>query len=73
MIRAVLFDFGGVILSSPFEAFNRYEAEVRLPADTIRGINATNPDDNAWARFERGEYSTDQFVEAFEALSLIHI
>ena len=47
VIRAVLFDFGGVILSSPFEAFNRYEAEVGLPLDTIRRINATNPDDNA--------------------------
>ena len=63
----MLFDFGGVILSSPFEAFNRYEAEVGLPLDTIRGINATNPDDNAWAHFERGEYSAAQFVEAFEA------
>ena len=67
MIRAVLFDFGGVILSSPFEAFNRYEAEVGLPLDTIRRINATNPDDNAWAHFERGEYSAARFVEAFEA------
>ena len=65
MIRAVLFDFGGVILSSPFEAFNRYEAEVGLPLDTIRRINATNPDDNG-AHFERGEYSAARFVEAFE-------
>ena len=63
----MLFDFGGVILSSPFEAFNRYEAEVGLPLDTIRRINATSPDDNAWAHFERGEYSTTHFVEAFEA------
>ena len=63
----MLFDFGGVILSSPFEAFNRYEAEVGLPLDTIRRINATNPDDNAWAHFERGEYSAARFVEAFEA------
>ncbi|MEM9200865.1 MAG: HAD-IA family hydrolase [Actinomycetota bacterium] len=67
MIRAVLFDFGGVILSSPFEAFNRYEAEIGLPPDTIRHINATNPDDNAWAHFERGEYSASAFVSAFEA------
>ena len=63
----MLFDFGGVILSSPFEAFNRYEAEAGLPLDTIRGINATNPDDNAWAHFERGEHSAREFVEAFEA------
>ena len=66
MIRAVLFDFGGVILSSPFEAFNRYEAEVGLPLDTIRSINATNPDDNAWAHFERGEYGASAFIDAFE-------
>jgi len=67
VIRAVLFDFGGVILSSPFEAFNRYEAEVGLPADTIRRINATNPDDNAWARFERGEDSVAGFRDRFES------
>ena len=31
MVRAVLWDFGGVILSSPFEAFNRFEEERGLP------------------------------------------
>ena len=67
VIRAVLFDFGGVILSSPFEAFNRYEAEAGLPPDTIRRINATNPDDNAWAHFERGEVSVAGFKDLFEA------
>jgi putative hydrolase of the HAD superfamily len=55
-----------VILSSPFDAFNVYEAEVGLAPDTIRGINATNPDVNAWARFERGELDPDGFVEVFE-------
>lgn len=63
----MLFDFGGVILSSPFEAFNRYEAEVGLPPDIIRRINATNPDENAWARFERGEDSVAGFRERFES------
>ena len=67
VIRAVLFDFGGVILSSPFEAFNRYEAEAGLPPDTIRRINATNPDANAWAHFERGEVSVAGFKDLFEA------
>ncbi|MDW3219193.1 MAG: HAD-IA family hydrolase [Acidimicrobiales bacterium] len=66
MISAVLFDFGGVILSSPFDAFNVYEAEVGLAKDTIRTINATNPDDNAWARFERGDLDPAGFVEVFE-------
>ena len=66
VIRAVLFDFGGVILSSPFEAFNRYEQEAGLPTDIIRTINATAPDTNAWARFERGEVSVEVFKTLFE-------
>jgi len=66
-IRAVLWDFGGVILSSPFEAFNAYEERTGLPRDFIRGLNATNPDTNAWARFERNEIDFDQFCDLFEA------
>lgn len=66
-IRAVLFDFGGVILSSPFEAFRRYEAEHGLPPDTIRTINATDPDTNAWAKLERNEVGIDGFATLFEA------
>jgi putative hydrolase of the HAD superfamily len=63
---AVLWDFGGVILSSPFEAFNRYEAEIGLPKDFIRGLNARNGDTNAWAKMERSEVSLEGFVELFE-------
>tara|TARA_B000000475_G_scaffold269671_1_gene264036 strand:+ start:667 stop:1290 length:624 start_codon:yes stop_codon:yes gene_type:complete len=72
VVEAVLFDFGGVILSSPFEAFAEYENEIGLPPDTIRKINATNPDTNAWAQFERREVSSEEFVSLFEkeALSL---
>lgn len=64
---AVLWDFGGVILSSPFEAFNRYEAELGLPRDFIRRVNAVNPDDNAWAKMERAEIDMAGFAELFEA------
>ncbi len=70
MIRAVLFDFGGVILSSPFDAFAAYERRAGLPVDFIRGVNATDPDTNAWARLERNEVTLDQFVAAFEAEAL---
>lgn len=65
MIRAVLWDFGGVLTESPFEAFNRFEAERGLPRDFIRRINATNPDSNAWARFERSEVDLDAFCALF--------
>ena len=64
--RAILWDFGGVILSSPFEAFNRYEAEIGLPKDFIRGLNARNGDTNAWAKMERSEVSLEGFVALFE-------
>jgi putative hydrolase of the HAD superfamily len=66
-IRAAFFDFGGVILSSPFEAFNAFEDRNGLPPDFIRTINSTNPDTNAWARFERSEVAFDEFCELFEA------
>jgi putative hydrolase of the HAD superfamily len=66
VIRAVLWDFGGVILASPFDAFAAYERELGLPAGFIRGVNATDPHRNAWARLERAELTADEFVAAFE-------
>ncbi|HUZ44663.1 MAG TPA: HAD-IA family hydrolase [Acidimicrobiales bacterium] len=66
MIRAALFDFGGVVLSSPFEAFARYEADQGLPPGFLRGLNATNPDTNAWARLERSEVLFEEFCLLFE-------
>lgn len=67
MIRAVLWDFGGVVTTSPFEAFAAYERELGVPEGLIRQINATNPDTNAWARLERSEVDLDGFAELFEA------
>ena len=67
MIRAVLWDFGGVILTSPFDAFSQYEAQHGLPDGFIRSLNATNPDTNAWARLERREVEFDEFCDLFEA------
>jgi putative hydrolase of the HAD superfamily len=64
-ITAVLWDFGGVILSSPFEAFNRYESEKGLPLDIIRTVNSTNPDSNAWALLERSDISPAEFDVLF--------
>lgn len=63
--RAVLWDFGGVLTTSPFDAFNRYEAERGLPRDFIRGVNARNHEDNAWAKFESSRVSVDEFDALF--------
>lgn len=63
--RAVFWDFGGVILESPFDAFARYETAKGLPAGFLRRVNATNPDTNAWALLERNEVSPAQFDSLF--------
>jgi putative hydrolase of the HAD superfamily len=67
VIRAVLFDLGGVVFTSPFDSFSRYEREHGLPDGFIRGLNTTNPDDNAWARLERADVSLEEFCALFEA------
>ncbi|HYE44318.1 MAG TPA: HAD-IA family hydrolase [Caulobacter sp.] len=73
-VKAVIWDFGGVITSSPFEAFNRYEAEKGLPHNLFRTVNSTNPDHNAWALFERNEIDAAGFDAKFleESTALGH-
>lgn len=63
----MLWDFGGVLTTSPFEAFAGYERANGLPAGFLRQLNATNPDDNAWAALERGHLDVDTFATRFEA------
>src|SRR6202034_3185796 len=70
MFEAVIWDFGGVLTSSPFEAFARFEAERGLPADIIRRTNAANHMENAWAKFERAEVDIETFDKLFAAESL---
>ena len=70
MIEAVIWDFGGVLTTSPFEAFARFETERGLPADIIRRTNANNHWENAWAKFERAEVDLETFDQLFAAESL---
>ena len=66
-VGAVLFDLGGVLTESPMDGFAAYEVAAGLPVGLIRRLNATDPDTNAWARYERGELDEAGFTEAFEA------
>jgi putative hydrolase of the HAD superfamily len=70
MLQAVIWDFGGVLTTSPFEAFSRFESERGLPADIIRRTNAQNHWHNAWAKFERAEVDLETFDQLFAAESL---
>jgi putative hydrolase of the HAD superfamily len=65
MIKAVFWDFGGVITSSPFESFNRFEANNKLPENFLRTVNSTNPDNNAWAKLEKTEVGIEEFSDLF--------
>jgi len=65
MVEAVIWDFGGVLTTSPFEAFARFERERALPADIIRRTNAANHLENAWAKFERAEVDIETFDRLF--------
>ena len=65
--EAVIFDLGGVVLPSPFEAWADYERELGLPVGFIRRVVAESGDHGAWARHERGELSFEEFIEAFQA------
>ncbi|MEC9347611.1 MAG: HAD-IA family hydrolase [Pseudomonadota bacterium] len=73
-VRAVIWDFGGVFTTSPFERFATYEASRNIPVGFIRSVNATNPNDNAWAKFERSEVDLDAFDGLFltESTALGH-
>ena len=69
MVDAVIWDFGGVLTTSPFEAFARFERERGFPADIIRRTNAANHLENAWAKFERAEVDLAVFDELFASES----
>jgi len=66
-IRAVFFDVGGVLVDSPFAAFQDYEASAGLPPGALRALNQRDPDRNAWACAERGEIDREEFFARFEA------
>ena len=66
-VGAVVFDLGGVLTESPMTAFAAYEAEAQLPDGLVRRLNSTDPDTNAWARYERRELDEAGFRRAFEA------
>lgn len=64
-IDAVIWDFGGVFTTSPFEAFARYERENGLPDRFLRTVIATNHLGNAWARFEQAQSTLEAFDRDF--------
>src|ERR1700674_3403792 len=71
VIQGVIWDFGGVFTTSPFEAFARYERERGIPVGAIRKINSTNHESNAWAMFERSAIDFAGFDSALAAEAMM--
>jgi putative hydrolase of the HAD superfamily len=64
--RAVIFDLGGVVFPSPFQAFDAYDTDTGLPAGSVRALIRTSSEEGAWAALERGELTMDDFLSALE-------
>jgi len=67
MYRAVIFDLGGVVYPSPFEAFDAYDVDAGLAPGTVRGLIKTSSETGAWAALERGELAMDEFFALLAA------
>jgi putative hydrolase of the HAD superfamily len=67
VIRAVIFDLGGVVLGSPLHAIAAYEREHGIAAGSVNRVVAETGADGAWGRLERGLVGHAAFVSAFEA------
>ena len=67
MFKAVIFDLGGVVFPSPFEAFDEYDAANGLEPGTVRALIRTSSETGAWASLERGEFTMTEFAAALEA------
>jgi putative hydrolase of the HAD superfamily len=65
--RAVIFDLGGVVLPSPFDAFRAYERQHGLPGRFISEVIVRGGEQGAWSRLERGELGPADFAAAFAA------
>ena len=68
--RAVIFDLGGVVFPSPFEAFDAYDHGNDLKKGTMRSLIRRSSESGAWAALERGELTMDEFADALEAEAL---
>jgi putative hydrolase of the HAD superfamily len=67
MYSAVIFDLGGVVFPSPFEAFDAYDRDAGLAPGSVRRVIRTSSESGAWAALERGELSLPEFHERLEA------
>jgi epoxide hydrolase-like predicted phosphatase len=65
--KAVIFDLGGVVFSSPMQAFSILEKQHQLEHNFLNKMIVRNGEDSAWSKLERGLLSLDEdFYNAFD-------
>jgi putative hydrolase of the HAD superfamily len=67
VIKAVVFDIGGVVQDSPLHAIARYERDHGLPAHAINRAVVASGEAGAWSRLERGELTLSAWCAPFES------
>lgn len=63
--KLVIFDLGGVVLSSPLKAIAAFEAEAGVEPGSIFAAAAKQGHGGAFPRLERGELSLEEFLPVF--------
>ncbi len=63
---AVIFDLGGVVVSSPLHAIARYECKHGITEGFINRVVVDTGASGAWSRLERGELPIEQFYDEFD-------
>eukprot|EP00743_Colponemidia_sp_Colp-15_P004056 GILK01004377.1.p1 GENE.GILK01004377.1~~GILK01004377.1.p1 ORF type:complete len:1016 (+),score=152.15 GILK01004377.1:46-3048(+) len=66
-IEAVFFDLGGVVITSPFESFARYERAKNVASGSINKVIAEAGAQGSFARLERGELTLTEFYPLLDA------
>ncbi|GAA5832290.1 hypothetical protein JCM3766R1_002366 [Sporobolomyces carnicolor] len=65
VIKAVIFDIGGVVVGSPVAAISRAEKLWGLPPHYLNALITAYGDKGAFQRLERGEIAIDDFYREF--------
>ncbi|GAA6007945.1 hypothetical protein JCM11491_006551 [Sporobolomyces phaffii] len=65
VIKAVIFDIGGVVVGSPVAAISRAEKLWNLPPHYLNALITAYGDQGAFQRLERGELGIEEFYQEF--------
>ena len=69
MIKAVVFDLGGVVLESPLKVIADFETANRLSQGAVNKVILYGGNEGPWACLERGEISMENFYQQINEIA----